>query len=222
MFPQDWDQLPSWRGERTLPHQLQIEKLPGRILIGQAWVGCPPLDQSLQPEKWDSGVGQACIIRLRLWSEVMTVLRVGTGLWRPNPQTPVAGTCPHPSRRRQLCPALLLMPIPLLPQPRASLRGSSVPLAPVYQGHDTPGAKNKSGDYAHHFSGSKELNMAARSSGLGAGTRDGWNWKETEMLHFMCSGRFLAHRNSGIHSHCYCKRRKILTEHLLPTPTYPP
>lgn len=152
MSPQDWDQLPSWRGERTLPHQLQTEKMPEKILIGQAWIGCPSVDQLLQPEKWDSGVGRACVIRLHLWSEVVTVLRVGTGLWKPNPQMPIAGTCPHPSRSCQMCP-------PPLPQPQASLRGSKLPLAHVPWRPDTSGAKNKSEDHAHHFRGSKKLNI---------------------------------------------------------------
>lgn len=44
----------------------------------------------------------------------------------------------------------------------------------------TSGTKSKGRDCVHHFSGRKELNAAAKSSGLGARTRDGWNCKETD------------------------------------------
>ena len=92
----------------TLPHQLQIETLQGRILIGQAWVLCPSLGQSQQPEEWGTRIGQPWVICLLLWSEGGDGFkkRVGRGLWRPNPQMPVDGTCPHPSPGCHLCPAM--------------------------------------------------------------------------------------------------------------------
>lgn len=56
---QPWDQILPWRGNGTPPHQLQIEKSQASILIGQAWVLCPSLDQSLWPEEWGTRIGQA-------------------------------------------------------------------------------------------------------------------------------------------------------------------
>lgn len=64
---------PTLKRKLTLPHQLQIETLQGRVLTGQAWVLCPSPGQSQQPEEWGTRIGQPWVICLLLWSEAETV-----------------------------------------------------------------------------------------------------------------------------------------------------